>query len=150
MFHIVLIWPENYMCVLEIFICSIYFAYDSKVGFPGGTSGKEHTCQCRRHKRCGFNSSIRKIPWRRAWKHTPVFLPGGFPWTEELGRLHRAARVENNWSYLAHMRARPLLQSKEKKHQWLFNPGNNGFICLNTWVKTEITWEYLEIAHQEY
>ena len=27
------------------------------------------------------------IPWRRAWKPTPVFLPGESPWTEEPGRL---------------------------------------------------------------
>ena len=25
------------------------------MGFPGGTSDKEPTCQCRRHKRCRFN-----------------------------------------------------------------------------------------------
>ena len=24
-----------------------------------------------------------KIPWRRAWQPTPVFLPGESPWTEE-------------------------------------------------------------------
>ena len=29
-----------------------------------------------RPKRSGFNSSVRKIPWRRAWQPTPVFLPG--------------------------------------------------------------------------
>ena len=34
-------------------------------GFPGGASGKETTCQCRRHKRCGFDPCVRKIPWRR-------------------------------------------------------------------------------------
>ena len=28
-----------------------------------------------------------KIPWRRAWQPTPVFLPGECPWTEEPGRL---------------------------------------------------------------
>ena len=33
-------------------------------GFPGGTSGKEPTCQCRRHKRWGFNPWVGKIPWR--------------------------------------------------------------------------------------
>ena len=27
------------------------------LGFPGGTSGKEPTCQCTRHKRCGFDST---------------------------------------------------------------------------------------------
>ena len=30
-------------------------------GFPGGTSGKEPTCQCRRHKRCGFDPWVGKI-----------------------------------------------------------------------------------------
>ena len=39
-----------------------------------GPSGKEPTCQCRRHKRCGFDLWVRKIPWRRKWKSTPVFL----------------------------------------------------------------------------
>ena len=46
------------------------------VGFPDGTSGKESACQCRRHKRCGFNPWVRKIPWRKKWQPTPVFLPG--------------------------------------------------------------------------
>ena len=44
-------------------------------GFPGGTSGKEPVCQRRRHKRHGFDPWVRKIPWRRAWQLTPVFLP---------------------------------------------------------------------------
>ena len=46
------------------------------MGFPGGTSGKEPTCQCRRHKRHRFDPWVGKIPWRRAWQPTPVFLPG--------------------------------------------------------------------------
>ena len=45
-------------------------------GFPGSTSGKEHACQCRRLKITRFNPWDRKIPWRRAWQPTPVFLPG--------------------------------------------------------------------------
>ena len=32
---------------------------------PGGASGKELVCQCRRHKRCGFNPWVGKIPWKR-------------------------------------------------------------------------------------
>ena len=35
----------------------------------------------------GFDPWVGKIPWRRAWQPTPVFLPGESPWTEELGRL---------------------------------------------------------------
>ena len=44
-------------------------------GLPGGASGKEPTCQCRRHKRCRFDPWVGKIPWRRKWQTTPVFLP---------------------------------------------------------------------------
>ena len=42
---------------------------------------------CLQHGRPGFNPRVRKIPWRRAWQHTPIFLPGESPWTEEPGRL---------------------------------------------------------------
>ena len=35
--------------------------------------------------RRGFNPWVGKIPWRRAWQPTPVFLPGKCPWTEEPG-----------------------------------------------------------------
>ena len=45
-------------------------------GFADGASGKEPTCQCRRCKRCGFDPWVGKIPWRRTWQPTPVFLPG--------------------------------------------------------------------------
>ena len=30
----------------------------------------------RRHRSCGFEPWVRKIPWRRKWQHTPVFLSG--------------------------------------------------------------------------
>jgi len=30
------------------------------------------------YKRCEFSPWVRKIPWRRAWQPTPVFLPGEF------------------------------------------------------------------------
>ena len=45
-------------------------------GFPGGAGGKEPACQCRRCKRHRFDPWIGKIPWRRKWQPTPVFLPG--------------------------------------------------------------------------
>ena len=52
-------------------------------GFPGGTSGKERACQCRRQKRQGFHPWAGKIPRRSARQPTPVFLPG-IPWMEVL------------------------------------------------------------------
>ena len=42
-------------------------------GFPGGASGKEPSCQCRRSKRRGFDPWIGKILRRRAWQLTAVF-----------------------------------------------------------------------------
>ena len=56
----------------------VYFclAIYSCLNFPGGSSGKESTCQCRRWRRSGFSPWVGKIPWRRKWQPTPVFLPG--------------------------------------------------------------------------
>ena len=72
----------------------------------GGASGKEPACQCRRYKRCGFNPWVGKIPWRRKWQPTPIFLPG-----ESCGQRNLAGyiqsmglkRVRRDWSDLAHM-----------------------------------------------
>ena len=46
------------------------------VGCPGGSDGEESTCPWTRHKRRWFDPWVRKIPWRRVWQLTPVFLPG--------------------------------------------------------------------------
>ena len=58
-----------------------------KWGFPGGTSGKEPACQCRKHKRWEFDPWVRKISGSRKWQRTLVFLPGECPWTDEPGGL---------------------------------------------------------------
>ena len=42
-------------------------------GFPRWRSGKKPTRHCRR---CRFDPWVRKIPWRRAWQPTSIFLPG--------------------------------------------------------------------------
>ena len=43
--------------------------------FPGGARGKKPACQCRICKRREFDPWVGKIPWRRAWQPTLVFLP---------------------------------------------------------------------------
>ena len=40
---------------------------------PRWLSGEESACQCRRFRLCPW---VGKIPWRRKWQPTPVFLPG--------------------------------------------------------------------------
>ena len=73
----------------------------------GSPSGKEPPCQYRRHEGCRFDPWLRKIPWRRKWQPTLVFLPEKFhgkkrpvsysPWgrrewlsTQPLHHLHPA------------------------------------------------------------
>ena len=45
-------------------------------GLPRWLGGKESAYLCRRCRRHGFNPWVGKIPWRRAWQPTPVFLSG--------------------------------------------------------------------------
>ena len=44
----------------------------ASVGPPSGTNGKEPACQCRRHKRLGFNPWVWKIPWSRKCNHSSI------------------------------------------------------------------------------
>ena len=48
------------------------------MSFPGGTSGKEPACQCRRHRDVVLIPGLVRSPWRRKWQPTPVPLPGEF------------------------------------------------------------------------
>ena len=64
----------------------MHIELNNTTGFPGGTSGKESACKCRRRKRQGFDPSVGKIPWRRAWHPPSSILAWKTPWTEEPGR----------------------------------------------------------------
>ena len=48
---------------------------DGVGGFPGGSDGKESTCNA---GDLGSIPWVGKIPQRRAWQPTPIFLPGEF------------------------------------------------------------------------
>ena len=45
------------------------------MGFPDSSEGKEWRV-CLQRGRPGFDDSVWKIPWRRKWQSTLVFLPG--------------------------------------------------------------------------
>ena len=49
-----------------------------------------------RCRRCSFDSWVRKIPWRRKWQPTPVFLPGKFHGQRSLVGYHGVARIGHN------------------------------------------------------
>ena len=60
-------------------------------------SGSGIHLQCRSSQ---FDSWVGKIPWRRAWQPTPVFLPGESPQTEEPGGL-QSMGVTKSWTWLS-------------------------------------------------
>ena len=80
--------------------------------FPGKASGKEPAYQCRTYKRLGLSPWVGKIPWRRAWQPTPLFLPGESHGQRSLiGYCPWGHRVEHDWRDLAHMHV-PLADSE--------------------------------------
>ena len=111
--------------------------FDSLWGFPGGTSDKELSCQCRRHKRRGSNPSMGKISWRRKWQPTPVFLPGvsmdrGAWWATVYG-------VSKSQTWLKWLRSHVIL-SREKRSRFqskfscvsiLFSDTFESFVFIN-------------------
>ena len=49
------------------YLCLKHFHHpQNKTGFQGAATCKESACQCRKHKRYGFDPWVGKIPWRRA------------------------------------------------------------------------------------
>ena len=58
------------MCV---YVDTYTHVYTHTCGLPRCLSGKESACQ---RRRCRFHPWVGKIPWRRKWQPSPVFLPG--------------------------------------------------------------------------
>ena len=55
-----------------------------RMGFPGGASGNEPACQCRRCRRPGFNPWVGKIPLEEGMATHTSILAWRVPWTEKL------------------------------------------------------------------
>ena len=67
-------------------------------GFPGGASGKESACQCKRGNTGSFDPCVGKIPWNRKWQPTLVFLPAKFPGQGSQATAHGVAK---SWTWLS-------------------------------------------------
>ena len=73
--------------------------------FPGGTSDKEPTYQCRRHKRHGFDPWIGKDPLEEGMATHSSILAWRIPWAERHAGLQSIGshRVGPDWRDLACM-----------------------------------------------
>ena len=72
-------WPEEpsrLYCLQGVGHNLVTNTHTNPFSFPGGASGKESACQCRRCKRHGFNPWIGMIPWSRKWQPAPVKFYG--------------------------------------------------------------------------
>ena len=77
-------------------------------------SGKESTCQCRRHKRWGFDPWVGKIPWSRKWQPTPLIIRAcRIPWTEEHGQLQSMGL--QSWTQLSAYTGKSVILSYSRK-----------------------------------
>ena len=71
-------------CLCHLDSCSLdhvgpFLSMFMLITFPGASQVVlvvKNLPDCKRRKRPGFHPCVRKIPWRRKWQPTPVFLPG--------------------------------------------------------------------------
>ena len=92
----------------------VFYTYpECLLGFPGGSVIKT---LCLQFRRLGFNPWVRKMPWRRKWQPSPVFLPGeSHGWRSwwarvqwDCRRVHRTERLTlllfpgSAWTFASH------------------------------------------------
>ena len=114
------------------------------MGFPGGTSGKEPTCQGRRHKRCKFDPWVGKTTG--GGLGNPLHLPGKSQ-TEEPGRLQSVGsqRARHDWSNIACMHLYSLIEFYSFTFYLVLNPLTTYFclVCFIFYMDKELSLYYL-------
>ena len=108
-----IMWPWRKIDLLVVSVA---------LSFPGGTSGKEPACQCRRTWDLGSIPGLEDPLGEGTATHSSI-LAWRIPWTEEPGGLQSIVshRVGHNWSDLLHMHIWPWdLASKAFLVMWLF------------------------------
>ena len=109
-----------------------FFSYFSaKWGFPSGSRGKKKSI-CLECGRPRFNPWVGKIPWRRKWQPTLVFLPGKSYGQRNLvgcsphdcrvrhdlvTKLHQQLPPSSALSHRAFSGFNPFFGKKKKKHE---------------------------------
>ena len=79
------------------------------MGLPVWQSGKELTCQNRRHKRHGFSSWIREDPLEEEVATHSSILAWKIPWTEEPGRIQSRGFTKSQTQLSAHRHTQQIL-----------------------------------------
>ena len=146
-------WPENpFSCSSFLCLLTDSLPWEFRVDksqardFPGGTSGKEFDCQCKRCKTHRFHSWVGKIPWRRKWQPALVFLPGRFhglrslggysPWGQSRTLSTHTRIPRHGFIFLTHINIKCILFLELIEHSLLFIAVSTGVETLNWGSKT--------------
>ena len=110
-------WPENSNLTYLTQTC----------GFPGATSGKINPPVNAGDMRHGFDPWVGKIPWRRAWQSTPIFLAG-----ESHGQRSLTATVYR-------------VRKSQRQLKWLSMQRNTNLVsfnCTTSWcfLESDLFW----------
>ena len=104
-------------------------------GFPGGTSGKELSCQCRRHKRLSSIPGSRRSPGvAKATKRNP--MDRGAQWAT----VHR---VTKSWIPLKQLSTHESPLAVEFQVDLC-----SQFLCLS--VCTPVSWSHTSVSHFQF
>ena len=91
---------------------------------PHLLSGKEPTRQCRSYR---FDPWVGKIPWRRIWQPTPVFLPGEFHGQRSLAGYGPWGCKSTGRDWVTKQQQQPLPPPSPQLEVWLFPSGGRGW-----------------------
>ena len=84
--------------MIEIFVSMKNYLLNHvhRCTYTGGASDKNPSAHA------GDNPWVGKIPWRRAWQPTPVFLSRESPWREEPGKLQSMSckELDTTWVWV--------------------------------------------------
>ena len=75
------VWIKKYIYICVYTYIHTYIHTHTHTGFTGDSVGRRIHLQFRRHR---LDPWVRKIPWRRKWQSTPVFLPVKSHWQKSL------------------------------------------------------------------
>ena len=90
-------------------------SYRFLLGLPSGTSGKELACQCKRHKRCGFDPWVWKILWRRACNPLQYSCPENT--MDRRIWWVTAYRVTKSWTWLKWLSMYLFIETGKSKYE---------------------------------
>ena len=108
------LWEPLFYSLL-VWVC----LHQCPLGLPRWLSGKESVCQCRRCRRPRFHPWVRKIPWRRKWQPTLVFLPEKFHGERSLAGYSLETHEESDTTEAARHAVLACLSSLCLHFQWL-------------------------------